>query len=479
MIKTIIRESLFVRSISVSKFFLMIVSALVVCAAYGENNYAPKPMYVYSWNGKKYKYIKPMVWLVNGHLDYKKIADALNKLPAGNRALFSWNVHKKLFSSEADKITAPDGTKVRGLWCDKGIETTAAKFTEIFTQLKKLGAKPDYLIMDYESGFDIWNLHYIDGLSFLAIEKDPRFKGEGWDKILGFTDLKGISKKRMPDYKIWNARVGCPRRPRVMNAAIFEPVKKIFPDIKMCNYGDYYCKEKIPGWKMYDHSGFSSSNGAHFGTHQSRECYARLRSFNKKEERTPFMRFTMAVNPMRSMLLSSDVPAMPWIAWKTFGQNPPFGDLFDEAVIHIALCNPDAILSWNAHPWLKSQNPADWDSDEQDKNLDELMKQINSLIGFSGRKTLVESYIIPGQGYALSGMNAGGKSVWRFTPEMKEGQKLSDFIKEREPVTLVVKNKRITIPQSKIYQPEKNLAPLGCWITAPLNAEPVITSIKH
>ena len=78
---------------------------------------------------------------------------------------------------------------------------------------------------------------------------------------------------------------------------------------------------------------------------------------------------------------------------------------------HAVLLDPDFLLLWSACRWRQDQKAEDWCQAEHLKLMDQMVDQINGLIGFSDRKTLVDR-LAPWHGpFLLTGAVANGAAL--------------------------------------------------------------------
>jgi hypothetical protein len=117
------------------------------------------------------------------------------------------------------------------------------------------------------------------------------------------------------------------------------------------------------------------------------------------------------------------------------------------------------------------------------------LHQLDKLVGYADRATLVNSLSGWADNYTLTGMSAGGRQVWRFTPDLATtGDTLagvvandpSDPVDPTQPVRFQVGQTLISFPVgSTIYRPspQETYSSLGYWVIAPpLGSTPTVTS---
>lgn len=446
-----------------------------------------KPFMAYAWSRTDaFDNIVPFFWIRADELDPAKAKGAADPMPEGHRALFSWDVHRTLSQDQQDYCRTADGkrTDQPGIWWDHGVEAVARTFDDFFKRYKDLGGKLDAFVLDSEDGLSNW--HFGDKPQrWQAIAADPRFAPLATQ--LGFTDLMTVCRwweqkgDARDNLRRWNA-LQQKRVAAYVNRAVYEPIRRHFPNVRMSNYGDSYnaarfCCPDINGW---DYAKFGE--GAHVGTHQSASLYGwvgQLRDRKLDGRRpygaTPFAAFRLSVNGMRSMVLSSPVPVQPWLSHKQFNESLfRTSDLYQELIFHVGLSGPDVFLYWNPLPWRKDQDRSEFTDAGQDRLFSGCLEQLDELAGAADRKTLVADLAGWYDDYVLTGMQAGGRTVWRFTPNLPDGAPLEGVLVSESPATFKVGDRTVTIPGGRIREPRAALSKAGYWIVAPAGTRPVV-----
>jgi len=149
-------------------------------------------------------------------------------------------------------------------------------------------------------------------------------------------------------------------------------------------------------------------------------------------------------------------------------------DYFQELAIHTALCNPDHFILWSAFRWARDQKAEDMCMTADCELADRLLDEINWLVGYGDRRTLVSELAPWHQGYLLSGMYANGRNVWRLTPYLTESKAPATFVVRRDPPTFAFAVKQITFPQGRLLQPEAAKSVNGWWLVTPAGVKPTI-----
>jgi len=469
----------------VASALLAAASVMSLSAAEATNEAAKAPEFTaYAWSGKQgvFPNIVPIVWIKESNAtNPASLIPVTRSQPQGRRVMSDSILHRGISSDSGDRCVDSSGnpTKYRSIWWDHGVEKVRDRYDAFFKAYKEAGGELDVYLVDFEGGITNWHLKN-DPEHYAAIQNDPRFAEIA--KTLGFSDLGTVAKYQgSQNYLKWNALMR-ERRVEYMRRAIYEPIRKYFPEVKMSNYCDYYTSPSIPLPERNGHLDYLFGKGGHLGTHQSLELYGRDGMINKKKldgvnvyEATPFNLFRYDLNKMRSAVASSEVPLQPWISHKGFAESHfKDNDYYQEVVLHAGLTGADDFLLWNPRPWKGGQNPEEWGSEEQDRIVSNLLKQLSGVVSASApdRKTLTKSQIPWNTDYVLSGINAGKRSIWRFTPKLEKGESASRFLIQSSPATFQVGKTKVVIPGGKVLKPEPVLSSAGFWIKAPLNAEP-------
>lgn len=407
-----------------------------------------------SWDGKEDSNVTRLVRL-NANDTPERAKSALDRLPAGRKSLLTllWR-----------GVGAQPGDNAL-FWDGQG-KATAERHEAFFRKLKELGGEVDIVTVDFEGGFSNWDLSKIRKEKPQLFEKvldDPRTR-ELLDKAGCKSLVSVLDIRNGDDYLKWNALME-ERLAAYLNQAIYEPIRKYYPDVKLSNYNQSHHDPKYPVSRD-SHKTWLYGNGAHVGTHQSPVLYGRLT--DKNADKTPFYSLICDLNFLRAAKLSSPVPVMPYIAYRGYkGSLLRDSDLYQELVFHAALTGVDTFLYWNPRPWTKKQDPQDWCDAPQDKLLSDLLAQLDEVVGKSPHTTLADALTPRDSSYILTGMRLPDKSVWRFTPRLGDGEKIESKVVDSNPLILRTGTCEIRIPDGQIYKPEKKLSQQGLWIFAP------------
>ncbi len=432
--------------------------------------------------------IVPLHWLRWSDLSdmssaLRRAKAAADAMPPGHRALFSWDLHNSMAHHPQDVLRDATGSPAvcrdpsgrgapyPGVWWERGRAEVRARFAEFFTRYAAIGGAVDVVVLDFEQVPTTWFLYQqaqrnACGIEayFAAIAGDPRF-GRLAGR-LGFAELERVIHwYRGDEYLKWNG-VMHELFAEQVNAAVYEPVRSVFPTVKMSNYGFYY---QDPSHHLPDLNGHHKHRyyaGVHIGTHQSRELYGWLGNVSRLKldgrvpyERNPYNAFRYALNKVRAMKLSSSVPIYPWISYKRFKDSLlRDSDYYQELLLHIALTGIEDFLYWNP---LSVDPPA---SDADNRLVDRTLKELDRLLGVQDRRTLVERLVGWGDDWVLTGMRVNGtRIVWRFTPRLNPGQAAESVLISAEPAVFRVNGSSIAVEGGSVVE-RGGVSNSGFWI---------------
>jgi len=451
-----------------------------------------KNFMAYSWSqpAMDYSNILPVHWLKSEDLhDFDqfvlKAKTATNLMPDGHRILFSWNVHRSMaYQINGDFLYTKDGAiagcssaegfkPYRSLWWDNGVEVVRQRFDKFFKSYKEIGGALDVFVLDFEQGFSYWHLKHLADKNYPcgldayldAIQNDARFSN--WQNQLEFDDLKTLNQwYKNDDHLKWSALVW-KHLANYIDIAVYQPMKKYFPNADFSNYGYYYQKSEMDFPTIHGYYRHRYTDGIHVGTHQSREIYgwvnlpSQVRLANKEYPTTPYNAFRFALNKNRAMLLSSQTPVSPWVAYKGFSNGHLYdNDYYQELIFHMLLSGNDYLLYWN---------PIDQKdfSSVDDKLLDQLIGQVNELI--QGRRINFEMTELANwlDDVLLTKVEFDdGEKLWRLTADLAGDKKLSEFIVNTDPARIELEGLEFEFSGMRILSLDNPLSDKGMWLVS-------------
>ena len=148
---------------------------------------------------------------------------------------------------------------------------------------------------------------------------------------------------------------------------------------------------------------------------------------------------------------------------------------YTEALFHIGMLNPQPFLGYVVAPRDTDANEDPYDYNDVMRNISEILSELTRVAGYADRKPIS----VPrtwNSNVVISGMYAGGRNIWRITPNISEGTTLEEFkVKDQVP-TFKINGETIIFPQGKLLKDSKIYATGTCgyWIETPANVTPVV-----
>ena len=135
----------------------------------------------------------------------------------------------------------------------------------------------------------------------------------------------------------------------------------------------------------------------------------------------------------------------------------------------------------NFHMMMSTSSPAIlfWDQKSSDvkyiKNFSDFLYELDEVLGFEDREILMERPTATDSKYVLSGMSAGGRNVWRITPDMCYSNfEIEDFLIDEENLIFNIGNQFVDFPEgSYIHTTDENMSMFGYWVISPLGTKPL------
>jgi len=444
--------------------------------------------------------------------DFESIArdmkEHYDKLPDGKRAFNPFH-----FLAPIRKL------RDNYIWLERGVEGQNRYFDKLIEAYKAIGGKDiDLFMFDTESAL---NVYYLEAYVIKKretwdtllgkIESDPRYASEIRPQLIE----EGIELYTEGDHpEMWNMAKTMNEAPsspaqknvyRGINWAnkrmtkymnqIFANLKKHYPNCMMSDYGFVDmcdCGERTSAYghrygmfsapvekskREYTHT---------VGTHGSWSNYGAVRAslINNPPPQLPYDKFpttpfyavmSHVMDVQYAIDFRDDAKIQPWMSnWNfTYGGVVPYvaTDYYDELVYHFGLAKPDPFLFYN------------YETSEYSKpcniHFSELLHDLDDLCGFEDRKPIIN---IPKwtDHYLLSGMTAGGKNVWRITPDLSiDGMTIENFKVSDAPLTFEISGQKIVFPKgSFIFDHGEGHSRCGYWVISPVDTYPTVTEDK-
>ena len=457
-----------------------------------------------------------------GAKDIKTIAQKLKEdfdtRPEGTRYIMS-----DLFSEAIHDLVE------HNVYYTKSVKTTKGWFEEFLAEYSRIGGKLDGITIDVEYVYDgAWYIHlgsynklskalYNNPNLFADIVADPRYKTEIRPLLeeRGFpfqnptgtkTEIHGIHTQYSAAYEIWN-NVMSIRKSKAIDEAIYEPLVKYFPNATLCDYQVRYTAAWQKDFRNQVEPVLGNRLGV--GAASSFNAYSVLpnnavfgygdnnKPLDKPKYNTPaayndayyaptaFNRFLWESNLFKNMHAAT--PSGKVSAHVTFFNyspnkvgtysNTPY---YAESIFHIGMLNPEPLMSYIIESEVFSAGDAFADPNVGDygyviKVLNDIMAELTRVAGASDRKPIAVPANWNGD-YVLSGMYAGGRNIWRITPDTYNGMTLEQFkVKDKAP-TFSIGGQTVIFPQGRIIEDGsvRQVGTCGYWVETPADVMPVI-----
>lgn len=410
-------------------------------------------------------------------------------------------------------------------WWDAGIDEAIRRLDEFFKAYKAIdGPEIKGMFFDFEAGCDYSNISWgsVGGDTQLTRDElvavydqviaDPRYETDIKQRLdeMGFEFYNGNDYNELRYYYINESAhreafyigqaFASKRKAEYLNE-IYEAVKKHYPDIIFSNYGSYNRVDADVKLEVMNASWYnavpekSERKAAEIGTHMSPTFYGQMSMTDRDVgvvaytgyahgttfKKTPFNAALAVLQRMqRATAYHDDQMIMPWVMPYTSDYSAasptPYSstEYYKELMLQLGLCNARAFLFFN-----NAVRTPELDVMGENALMSDLMDELNYFIGYSGKKSLVETPVSGNTRYMLSGMKANGQNVWRiapdiYTPDGNGGHVTKEsFLVDAENLVFRIGNQCIDFPEgSRIVEYENELSSVGYWVISPLGTRP-------
>ena len=517
--------------------FLLALALLIpmglVSVAGAEDTVATEPFYALGWSDfdqEKYTYMDGLVGSTFSNIGDKarisfggvtlmygkytdeqvtKFAEAMKKtMEARPEGLRYWNIG---FPFKIMKL-APKHV----IYLDHGIDQMKDLVSVIFKKMKEINCPLDGVVIDTEyTGMGSWYL-YADTEQntnnyqrnkkiYAQIVADPRYATEVRPLLeeRGFPFWTDIDETRSeifsicrvnegPEYDLARSIWDTVMRVRLNNYAnewCYEPLKQYYPEVSLSDYQSHDSKAWLKLSAITDDGvALNGGNSVRVGTASSFSYYYARPGASFFQEMKQYASFNDAVyeasaynsllydiNFSRHMYLSSDTRQIaPWITSYVYDgeeqHSMAYTPYYSELIYHLGMLDPEPFLAYTYEPEYSKE---DWVLTQQ--ILNELLAELTRVAGFADRKPIeMDQYW--NTEFILSGMYAGGRNIWRVTPNTDEVS-LEAFKVEGTDPTFSVKGRTVTFPGGKIIQDTaiSTAGSCGYWVETAKDVMPVIT----
>ncbi len=442
-----------------------------------------------------------------------KMVKKLNSRPEGMRYLCLPGVNQVMANNPKAII-----------YVDKEMDKLKAQFTTLIKKIYDRGGMVEGLFTDLEhTAMNSWYIYaqgyggtsnnkniyndivnhpnYATDVRPLLEERNFQFYTEvGGEK----SEIWSICYKKAETSEvnqcIWDAAMRI-RLSRYLTDALYEPMIAYYPDAIMSDYqaSDTY------GWMkdLADDAGRpiylggnrekagNSSNLNFYGGRPGlnyfenettkQAMYNNPAAYNKAVyEQDAYNGFQWDVKKVKEILMAAEGGIVNfWISgynviYPAYREdtfiNTPY---YSEMSFHIGMANPQPFLLYI----YKGEFETDKKYNIAVKIVAQLMEELTRVVGAADREPIQYPFSW-NDGYMLSGMYAGGRNVWRITPDITDGMTLENFKVEGTDPTFSINGKTVTFPQGKIIETAKidKIGSCGYWVETPKDVMPVVTA---
>ena len=273
----------------------------------------------------------------------------------------------------------------------------------------------------------------------------------------------------------------------VLYESVYKVAQKHYPDILYSNYDNKIAPEETDGYPVYSPQGYVYrwTRSLKAGNLGADECYGwnYLASIGIDDVMPgyPWTEFHHTLYNavrhdllgfQRSSMYSQNNGVIPWIGNSSYRWNqrtPGMTKYWDEFVYHAMLSQSQPFFF--LYP--------DGNTVADDYYLSETLYELDELAGFDERTPLFEEAVKVDQDYFLSGMAAGGRNVWRITPNLcYKDVTIENFLYDEEKMIFKIGNQFIDFPdESFIYVSDMELehkerSMFGYWVISPEGTRP-------
>ncbi len=446
---------------------------------------------------------------------------AMDKRPAGARYIHTFGPAKVY-------RMAPEN----GIFMDYAVEQMVVIMDALMKKYKEIGGQIDGIVVDVEfTGTSCYYLFDMPSNEFQdntlvsnpdllrEIVKDKRYKTEirplleEWGFIFydagdpvkqaSYTELFSVTKNAGSKYarsrNVWNT-VSRIHLNQYVTEWAYDTAVKYFPDI---NVNDYQSADTATWLKMTattdDGTEMNGGNSIKAGNTSTYSWYYGQPSYSSNSTYTGYNAAYMPqesytqllyyVNFGRYLYESTDTKKIaPWITYYDYGDtsntkssyrisNTPY---YTEQLYHLGMLDPQPFLGYCyvGDGIFKDgrENSAHYKEIQQVMN--DAMAELTRVAGYSDRKPIQLPMEWNSQ-YILSGMYAGGRNIWRITPNTNVitlgAFKTSG---EKEDPTFSVAGKTVTFPKGTIIADNaiSIVGSSGYWVETPKDVMPVVTT---
>lgn len=402
-----------------------------------------------------------------------------------------------------------------GIYLDYGVDQLKEVFSTLMEKYHAIGGKLTGVILDLEyvdlGSFylsrdlekDSFLFHRIVTNPLYATEVRPLLAERGFyfwpNPSIHTPEIYAVYTKSGSEYAnsrdIWDTVMRI-RLNRYQDEAISEPVWKYFPDALINDYqstdmyawylprndsglSNYRGGNKVKAGNVSNYSSYATRPAVNlFYDKNSTVGFLKPDSYNRAlYPDTPFYMLLWDTNLFKHMYASTDtekisacICAYDYNAKREGSvSNTPY---YTENLFHLGLLDPQPFRLYVYHK--------DYDTNADYlyrlSIISQVLSELTRVAGFADRKPIP----VPtnwNTGYVLSGMYAGGRNIWRITPDTNQVS-LDAFRVEGTDPTFRVGGQTVTFPGGRILEDGKIdvVGTCGYWVETDANVTPVVTS---
>ncbi len=395
------------------------------------------------------------------------------------------------------------------VFLDRGEKLSKDYLEKLLSRYKEIGGELDGIAIDME--YHENGAYYLDAavhndpLLYKKIVEDPRYQEKirpllvergfhFWENVNDYQpEIYSIAKVVDDTFSrdVWDS-VMHEMMIRGMNDAC-SPLFKYFPDASLSNYRYYAAKSWV---RTMENKGTYSVGGnvgyvgntpnenAYFyrpsatyfkEANTSMPTFNYPLSYNKVLlDATKFNSFMWDMHIFKNMMQSSDTENMTvWIAKYDYSSDPFSGcnsPYYAESYFHIGLMNP---LYYSGYIPNKGQENYALSLEV----VADILHELTRVGGAADRK-----YInLPhewNRSFALTGMYAGGRNIWRITPDTTYVSKEEFLVEGAKDPTFYINGQTVTFPGGKIIEDGnvREVGTCGYWVETATDVMPIVTS---
>lgn len=454
----------------------------------------------------------------------QKTKEDMNNRPDGARYFYFSAMTDVFKNTVKDAIDMTEGVRLVKDW-----------WVEFLTEYKRIGGKLDGVALDLEyllgSSFYIEDKHYGSAAAdskknkniYNEIVANPVYQTRIRPRLveLGFefwpADKIGGDKSEIwsmyrysgdyyaKDRSIWD-KVYWELITSYIDEAVTDPLLEAYPNAVVSDY--HRADQKVWQKGVDDHggrtSGIKAGNASCYNLYdcrpnsnvfkyktsngvKRRTSYAQPPAFNDAVfEDKPFTYALYDLHLHKRMLEATDTGIInTHLSFFNYGNaneagysNTPY---YSEIVYHVGMLNPQPFFGYivKSEVEKKGENHPNPDAGELEYSLkivNDLMVELTRVAGYADRKPIMLPYSWNGS-FLLTGMYAGGRNIWRITPDTAIVSKENFKVAGSDP-TFSIDGQTITFPGGKIIADNKvtEVGTCGYWVETAADVTPIVTS---